>query len=217
MHSVGLKKRAMAYIIDILVLCFFVFLFMHLLPKNSNVLALNQEFDEINDLFFSHKLNFTSYLNRIASVMQDIDKERMLYSILNVIYIMLMFVFIPYKTKKTLGMYMMRIHYDKNGDKITLDDLLIRSMVTCGLLYLLVSLVTIYLLPAIPYFIISVFFAIIQISLVILSIFMVIYRHDNKGLQDLWSHIRIVADKIEVKKWENLVNKNSFVVERSKS
>ncbi len=200
MHSVGLKKRMIAYGIDIFILCLFLYVLMYLLPKNPNVTILNQEFDEINDLFFSHKLTFMHYVNRIATVMQDLDKERVLYSILNAIYIMVTFVFIPYKTKKTLGMYVMKIHYDKKDGKVTLDDLLIRSMVTCGLLYLLVTLVTIYLLPAIPYFIISVFFAIIQISLVILSIFMVIYRHDNKGLHDLWSHTLIVADKIEVKK-----------------
>lgn len=195
MCSVGLKKRMIAYGIDFLILMVILFLVGYLFPKNGNVVSLNHEFDEINDLLFSHQLSFSHYLYRISNVMQDLDKERVLYSLVNAIYIIIYFVIIPYKTKKTLGMYVMKIHYDKKDGKVSLDDLLIRSMITCGLLYLLVSLVSIYLLPALPYFILNIFFAIIQISLVILSIFMVIYRHDNKGLHDLYSHTIIVADK----------------------
>lgn len=194
MHSVGFKKRASAYLLDI-VLFMAVFMFIaYLIPESANVAVLNKEFNELNDLLFSNQISFFKYIYRISSVMQDLDKERMLYSIINVIYIIIYFVIIPFKTKRTLGMYLMRIHYDKKEGKVSLDDLLIRSMITCGLLYSLITLVIIYLVPGLAYFIISVFLAILQISLVIISIFMVIYRRDHKGLQDLLSKTIIVND-----------------------
>lgn len=195
MHNVGLKKRGGAYFIDISLFIGIILLFMCFIPESHNIVVLNQEFDSMNDMLFSHQMSFFNYITRISNIMQDLDKERVLYSLINAIYILVYFVLIPYKTKKTFGMYIMKIHYDKKDGKVTLDDLLIRSMITCGLLYLLASLVLIYLLPAIPYFLLNIFFAIIQISLVIISIFMVIYRHDNKGLQDLFSNTLIIKDE----------------------
>lgn len=194
MHSVGFKKRASAYLLDIVLFMAVFMLIAYFIPESANVAVLNKEFNELNDLLFSNQISFFKYIYRISSVMQDLDKERMLYSIINVIYIIIYFVIIPFKTKRTLGMYLMRIHYDKKEGKVTLDDLLIRSMITCGLLYSLITLVIIYLVPGLAYFIISVFLAILQISLVIISIFMVIYRRDHKGLQDLLSKTIIVND-----------------------
>ncbi len=89
----------------------------------------------------------------------------------------------------------MGLNYYKKSGEISLDDLLVRSMVTCGLLYLLASLVLIYALPSVLYFAINIFFAILQISLAIISIFMVIYRKDNRGLQDMWSKVIVVNEK----------------------
>lgn len=195
MHSVGIKKRAAAYFIDMILLVAILMLLMYFVPESHNVTVLNQEFNEINDLLFSHKISLFSYFNRISSVMQDLDKEHIVYSIINAMYIIIYFVVIPYKTGKTFGMYILGLHYHKKDGKVSLDDLLIRSMITNGLLYLLVSLLFVYLLPGPAYFLMSIILAILQISLVIISIFMVIYRHDNKGLQDLLSHTILVMDK----------------------
>ena len=170
----------------------FVYYFV---PESSNVAVLNEEFNSVNDLLFGNKIDFLTYLNRVSIIMQDLDKERIIYSLFNAIYIVTYFVIIPWFTKKTLGMHIMGLNYYKKSGEITLDDLLVRSMVTCGLLYLLASLVLIYALPSVLYFVLNIFFAILQISLAIISIFMVIYRKDNRGLQDMWSKIIVVNEK----------------------
>ena len=92
-------------------------------------------------------------------------------------------------------MYLMRLKYESKDQSYSVDDLLVRSMITCGLLYLLASLVLIYVLPSIAYFLTNIIFAIIQISLVVISFFMVLYRKDHRGLQDLWSRTVITRDK----------------------
>ena len=149
----------------------------------------------VNDLLFSNNISFGSYLTRVASIMQELDKERILYSLINAVYIIVYFVIIPFKTKKTFGMYLMGLKYESKDQSYSVDDLLVRSMITCGLLYLLASLVLIYVLPSIAYFLTNIIFAIIQISLVVISFFMVIYRKDNRGLQDIWSKVIVVNEK----------------------
>ena len=195
MHSVGMKRRLVAYLFDMMVLMGILMLICYFLPESHNITVLNQEFDHVNDLLFSNNISFGSYLTRVASIMQELDKERILYSLINAVYIIVYFVIIPFKTKKTFGMYLMRLKYESKDGKFSVDDLLVRSMITCGLLYLLASLVLIYVLPSIAYFLTNIIFAIIQISLVVISFFMVLYRKDHRGLQDLWSRTVITRDK----------------------
>ncbi len=195
MHSVGMKRRLVAYLFDMMVLMGLLMLIYYFLPESHNITVLNQEFDHVNDLLFSNNISFGSYLTRVASIMQELDKERILYSLINAVYIIVYFVIIPFKTKKTFGMYLMGLKYESKDGKFSVDDLLVRSMITCGLLYLLASLVLIYVLPSIAYFLTNIIFAIIQISLVVISFFMVLYRKDHRGLQDLWSRTVITRDK----------------------
>ena len=195
MHSVGMKRRLVAYLFDMMVLMGILMLIYYFLPESHNITVLNQEFDHVNDLLFSNNISFGSYLTRVASIMQELDKERILYSLINAVYIIVYFVIIPFKTKKTFGMYLMGLKYESKDGKFSVDDLLVRSMITCGLLYLLASLVLIYVLPSIAYFLTNIIFAIIQISLVVISFFMVLYRKDHRGLQDLWSRTIIIRDK----------------------
>lgn len=195
MHSVGMKRRLVAYLFDMMVLMGLLMLIYYFLPESHNITVLNQEFDHVNDLLFSNNISFGSYLTRVASIMQELDKERILYSLINAVYIIVYFVIIPFKTKKTFGMYLMGLKYESKDQSYSVDDLLVRSMITCGLLYLLASLVLIYVLPSIAYFLTNIIFAIIQISLVVISFFMVLYRKDHRGLQDLWSRTVITRDK----------------------
>lgn len=195
MRSIGIKRRAAAYLFDMIILIGILTLASFFIPESHNIAVLNQEFNNVNDLLFSNSISLGSYLTRVASIMQDLDKERILYSLINAIYIIIYFVIIPWKTHKTFGMYLMGISYHAKDEQISLDDLLVRSMITCGLLYLLASLVLIYVLPSMIYFITNSIFAIIQISLVVISFFMVLYRKDHRGLQDLWSRTIIIRDK----------------------
>ena len=195
MRSIGIKRRAAAYLFDMIILIGILTLVSFFIPESHNIAVLNQEFNNVNDLLFSNSISLGSYLTRVASIMQDLDKERILYSLINAIYIIIYFVIIPWKTHKTFGMYLMGISYHAKDEQISLDDLLVRSMITCGLLYLLASLVLIYVLPSMIYFITNSIFAIIQISLVVISFFMVLYRKDHRGLQDLWSRTVITRDK----------------------
>ncbi len=195
MRSIGIKRRAAAYLFDMIILIGILTLVYFFIPESHNIAVLNQEFNNVNDLLFSNSISLGSYLTRVASIMQDLDKERILYSLINAIYIIIYFVIIPWKTHKTFGMYLMGISYHAKDEQISLDDLLVRSMITCGLLYLLASLVLIYVLPSMIYFITNSIFAIIQISLVVISFFMVLYRKDHRGLQDLWSRTIIIRDK----------------------
>jgi uncharacterized RDD family membrane protein YckC len=177
-----------------------VILIHNIIPRSSNVANLNTELNNINDLLFSKKINLLTYYNRYSTVVHSVDKENILYSIMDAIYILIYFVIIPtFAHGKTLGKKIFNIKVVKTDkSKLTCDDLLMRSMVVNGLLYLLFSLVAVFVFSDIIYFAIEIILGIIQTFLLITSVFMVIYRKDDKGLQDLLAKTRVVDDN-EVK------------------
>ena len=81
-----------------------------------------------------------------------------------------------------------------------MNDLLYRNVIIHGLAYLLGALAFLYILPSYAYFFLVLILGILQLGVVITSVFMVLYRHDNQALQDVLSKTNVVdVTKIEVK------------------
>ena len=109
---------------------------------------------------------------------------------------MLYFLIIPIITKGyTLGMYISGI---KLSGKLNIKNMFLRNLIATGLLYLIFSVLLVYFTKDTMYFSILGILGIIQILLVIISTFMIIYRSDSKGIQDIISSTKIVRNK-EVK------------------
>ena len=103
------------------------------------------------------------------------------------------FIIIPIITKGyTLGMYITGIKYE---GQINIKNLFLRNIITTGILQMIVSLILVYLVNNKIYLTISLFLGIIQLLLVIISAFMISYRKDLKGIQDIISNINIIEVK----------------------
>lgn len=191
------KQRLLAYLIDMCIMGFFFFLFYQIFKEGNNILVLKQELNEVNELFMEHQINFKTYFVRYASVIHDLDKERVMYSMMNAFFVLFYFVGVPYFFDgQTIGKKLLKIKIErKDKELLMLNDLMIRSFFVHGLLYLVLSLALIYILPSISYFIITLILGLFQISLVIISAFMVIYRKDKRGLQDIFSKTNVVNER----------------------
>jgi uncharacterized RDD family membrane protein YckC len=190
-------KRFSAYIIDIMLLSIFLLLFNFFIPESHNVNVLNQELNTINELALKSEISVNSYINQFADIIHDLDQERIMMSIVNAILIISYFVVVPYfKEGKTLGNYIVGIRIVREDKHyLSLNNLLIRNIIINGLGYMLISLACIYLLPSLSYFIVVSILGFMQILLVIISAFMVIYRKDKRGLHDILSYTKVIVDK----------------------
>lgn len=200
-NKASFKKRLLAYLIDIVLVVFIVILIEALLPKNDKIAILNQE---MNDLINSvQKYDFSIYVDQAALIFHDLDKERAMYSVINAILIFIYFIFIPYFFDgKTLGKKILKIKTIRNDKEcLSLKNLVVKNMIDTGLMYMLFSLVLMYILPSIPYFICTFVLSILQICLIIISIVMIIKRKDKRGLNDILSGTKVIEDNynIEVK------------------
>ncbi len=190
-----LSKRLIAYLIDMIIFALILFICSQIFKPSSNVKVLNSEMNEVNELFMNHEISYTTYLFRYSTIIQALDKEKILSSLLNVIFIMFYFVFIPYFFEgQTIGRKIMKLKIvRRDSELLMVNDLVIRELIIDGLGFLLISLCLLYIVPSIAYLILTFILGFLQIILVLISIFMIIYRRDNRGLHDVISNTLVVS------------------------
>lgn len=185
-------KRFLAYVLDILILSIIFMLIYYFLPTNYEVQELNHSLASINEQVLNNQIEFNEYFNMFSQVTYQLDKANILYSGFNILLVCIYFVIVPVLTEGyTLGLYIFGLKITKKDKKISINDLLIRNLITNGLLYMIISLILVSLVNAKTYFIMITILGFIQILLVIISTFMILYRKDKRGLQDIISKTTI--------------------------
>ena len=188
-------KRFLAYIIDILVLLVLFILLYKILPENTYIKEKNHELNVIEEKVLNNEIDYDEYWNEFIQINYEIDKEKALYSGLNVLLVCLYFIIIPVLTDgKTLGLYLMRLRI-KADKKLTVQNLFMRNILTNGILYMVICLIIVSFLKPKAYFYSISILGFIQILLVIISTFMIIYKQTGMGLQDIISKTKIIEDK----------------------
>lgn len=191
----SLKKRMSAYLIDIIIMLI-ILGFISILYKPDNI-ALNNNLNLLTVEYASGEINFSSYMAQSSTIYKEIDLNNLIINVINAIYIIGYFIILPYfNNGQTIGKKMMSINVRaiSNG-KLTIEKLFIRNLIINGLFYLIAVIVCSIIIPANYYFITVTTMGIIQIGLILTSMFMVIYRKDKKGLHDLLARTWVASAK----------------------
>lgn len=186
-------KRGISYLIDITIVFLIIILLNAVIPKTEEYFNIQSQINSINEDMMKGNINFSTYFNEYSHLIYELDKNSILEYMVILIVIHIYFIFIPYLTGgKTLGMYFFHLKVvEKSTDKISLMGLWIRNFIWNGIFYYLLLLICLILLKDKIYFISTIILGIIQILLVIISIFMIIYRKDCRGLHDIFSNTKI--------------------------
>jgi uncharacterized RDD family membrane protein YckC len=189
------KKRLKAYLIDISILAIILFTISLILP-NQGMARLSNYFSELNELFIKGDITFLTYLKEYSLVVHKIDLSNVTLSIINSFFIIVYFVLYPfYKNGQTIGQKFMSIKIiSENNNRPSVQSLMIRNLIINGLGYMIISLSLLYLIPKIFYFLVISILGIIQLMIVIRCCFMIIYKEDKKGLQDVISKTYFIEE-----------------------
>ena len=194
----SLKKRLMAYLLDIIILVLLLTTISIFIPTSDNAIALTKEINDIQNNYLNNKIVFTDYFKQISNVMKDVDMENLPTGIIEAIMIILYFVIYPFYHKgQTLGKKRFKIRVVSDDDKnASINQLLIRNIIINNLGYLLTQLLIIFILPNQSYYITLCGLSFLQITVIIISVFMIVKKEERKGLHDVIAKTKV----IEVKK-----------------
>ena len=165
----------------------------YFIPETKTVTNLQVDIAVLNENYLNKQIGIGEYINDYSTLMYNLDKERIILILINFIAIFTYFVVVPFFTKgKTFGKYIMGIRIKSNNKKLSLVSLFIRNAIINGLGYLILSFLAILIIPKNLYFYTITILGIIQFILVIASTFMIIYRKDKRGIQDILSRTIVV-------------------------
>lgn len=200
MNKSNFGKRLVAYILDaIIVSLIFSFLTMFI-KESNNLINLNNQLNTISENFINKTITMKEYFNQFASVEYLINKEMFLQNLFSLILMIGYFVVLPYYYNgQTIGKKMMKIKIVKEDDKLTINDLALRSLLANGIAVTFIELALIFLIKDTAYFITISIFSFVQFLLVITSIFMILYRKDKKALHDIVCKTLVIDENLEVK------------------
>lgn len=179
-----LIKRGTAYLIDLLIISIIATIFMQIMPIKTS--EIDTKIDSLFEQRINKEIKTGTFINEFSELTRERDMANVGMTFLNVNLIFIFFIIIPFYRKQTIGQRIMKLMLV--GD-VTIINLLKRNLIANGIGYLLLSLIFL-LVPY--YFYLLTIIGLTQIILVIKSLFMIIYRQDNCGLQDLFSDTQIV-------------------------
>ena len=190
---VNLRKRAFCYILDFFIITIIGFLLSMIIPKSTEYISAQNDISTLSESYLNNEISFSQYFNDYSILAKKIDQNNLLYISIYFIFILVYFIIIPLHLKgRTIGMLLLKLSViDKSNNLF--KTVLIRGIVAYGVLYYLFGLIILFISGNL-YFIMLTILAIIQILVVICSIFMVKYRDDKRSLADILSNSNILIE-----------------------
>lgn len=191
--SVNFTKRMLAYLIDLLFLGSIIIFIYQFIPESKAVTDLQTDIAILNEDYLNQQIETSSYLRDYSNLIYEVDQKQIIFPIINFITIFLYFVIVPFRLHgQTIGKYITKIKIESNKEKLSLFALTIRNFIVNGLGYLILSTLALLFVSKNMYLYMISILGIIQLGLVIASAFMIIYRKDKRGIQDILTNTIVV-------------------------
>ena len=195
--KVSFGKRFASYIIDFIIVTVLLNLVSFVIPESKNLKNLNNEYNELTTEYVEKsehtEEDVEEYMNAVAPITYQIDRENFLFSIAGIVVYILYFVIFQYKNNgQTLGKKIMGIKVTKEDGEISINDFIFRSFIVNSVLFNMIILILLFTTKDATYISLVGILGIIQFVVVIVSAGMIIFRKDKKALQDVVTNTKVV-------------------------
>ena len=200
-------KRICAYIIDIAIVSFILFMFSKIDMLNPNIDKINSvqsEYEKYIETMAKEEADVTKLLNddRVQNYIYELAKLQVPTSILNVVITFGYFVVFQFFNKgQTIGKKFMKIRVKSTkGDKLSFMQVFGRSLLINEILISTLIIIFVSCLSQSAYFNARKIVEIIDMVIVYGSLGFMMFRSDGCGIHDLLVHTCVVNEEEAVNK-----------------
>ena len=187
-------KRIVAYVIDIIIVTVIsTFLTINIYNGEKYQDATNQYTTLIQE-YTNKEINQEEYLKKTNDIVYTMNKESIAISIVTEVMTIISFVVVPYfMNGQTFGKKIMKLKIVCNSNKtISMNNYLVRSLFINSILMNILSIITILFLNKNTYLIINDITTYLFGMIYIVSIIMISFRKDSRGLHDLIANTKVI-------------------------
>ena len=194
------SQRVLAFLIDLVLLSMITSLITMFIPMNDTATKLYEEQNRVLEGYVEGTVPMEEYVNQMIDLGYDISKQTVIISIVSIVISLLYYVVYPcYNNGQTFGKKLMKIKIKKTNDKeLTMNDLLIRSMINNSILVNIINVALVLFLGKNLYLSTSSFVSIIQYLVLTISLIMIAFTKNAQGLHDKVCKTEVVvADTVK--------------------
>ena len=194
------SQRVLAFLIDLVLLSMITSLITMFIPMNDTATKLYEEQNRVLEDYVAGNVPMEEYVNQMIDLGYDISKQTVIISIVGVVISLLYYVVYPcYNNGQTFGKKLMKIKIKKTNDKeLSMNDLLIRSMINNSILVNIITIALVLFLSKDLYLSMSSLLSSIQYLVLIISLIMIAFTKNAQGLHDKIAKTEVVvADTVK--------------------
>ena len=194
------SQRVLAFLIDLVLLSIICSLITMFVPVNDTATKLYEEQNRVLEGYVDGSVSMKEYVNQMVDLGYDISRQTVIVSIVTIVISLLYYVVYPcYNNGQTLGKKLMKIKIKKTNDtELSMNDLLIRSMINNSILVNIINVILVLFLSKNLYLSTSSLVSFIQYLVLIISLIMIAFTKNAQGLHDKVCKTEVVvADTVK--------------------
>ncbi len=188
------NKRFFAYIIDIFIVLVIANLITMFIPISEKTQDYYKELQTTQKKMYDKEIDVKEYTDIVLEDNYNISKGTVLISLTSIIiYILYFVVYQVYNNGQTVGKKLMKIKVKSITDEsLSINTMLFRALIIYGIATNIINLILILLLKKELYLSISNTISIIQSLIVIISVFMILFSKQKRGIHDIITKTEVV-------------------------
>lgn len=188
------NKRFFAYVIDIFIVLVIANLITMFIPISEKTQDYYKELQTTQKKMYDKEIDVKEYTDIVLEDNYNISKGTVLISLTSIIiYILYFVVYQVYNNGQTVGKKLMKIKVKSITDEpLSINTMLFRALIIYGIAANIINLILILLLKKELYLSISNTISIIQSLIVIISVFMILFSKQKKGIHDIITKTEVV-------------------------
>lgn len=188
------NRRFFAYIIDIFIVLVIANLITMFIPISEKTQDYYKELQTTQKKMYDKEIDVKEYTDIVLEDNYNISKGTVLISLTSIIiYILYFVVYQVYNNGQTVGKKLMKIKVKSITDEsLSINTMLFRALIIYGIAANIINLILILLLKKELYLPISNTISIIQSLIVIISVFMILFSKQKRGIHDIITKTEVV-------------------------